>query len=121
MTRVDPRVHALAAFEIPLFGGENLQFGFQSLQYGLRKAVRQMKGHVLGYVGTFKVGEIAAAVPPGSANLPIGVIHTANLLNGVFLPAKLSWGGSHSATFGGIHTANREIGVPGGVVLRVVH
>ena len=70
----------------PAYWRENLQFGFQAQQYDLRKAVRQMKGHMLRHVGAFKVGEISAAVRPGSAIL----------LNGV------------------LQTANREIGVPGG-------
>ncbi len=76
MTRVDPRVNTLAVFDVLLPGGESLQFGFQLQKDRLRKAVGEMKGDVLGHVGTFKVGEIAAAVPPGSAirsaNLPIG-------------------------------------------------
>src|ERR1019366_5821179 len=101
MTSVDPRVHPLAAFDIPLLGGESLQFGFESQQYRLRQTVRQMKGHMLRRLGTFKVRQISTAVPyrpgnsgkwPGSAILP----------NGVFLPA------------------NREIAVPG-IVLRLAH
>jgi hypothetical protein len=78
-----------------------------------------MKRHMLGHVGTFKVGKIAAAVPPGSA------IRSANLPIGVFLSAKPSWEGIHGANLGVIYTANREIGVPHhhlpGIVLRVVH
>jgi hypothetical protein len=60
----------------------------------LRQAVRQMKSHMLGRLGTFKVREISTVVPcrPGNASLPIGV----------FAPA------------------NREIGVPR-VAPRVVH
>ncbi len=106
VTGVDPGVHALATFDVSLRGGESLQFGFQLQKDRLRKAVGEMKGDVLGRVGTFKVGKIAAAVPPGSA------IRSANLPIGVFSPAKLSWEGIRGANLGVIHTANREIGVP---------
>jgi hypothetical protein len=87
MTRVDPRLHPLAAFDIPFPGRQSLQLGFELQQYRLREAVRQMKCDVLRRLRTFKVRQIAAAVPyrPGNANLPIG----------------------------GFPPANREIGVPG--------
>ena len=104
MTSVDPRVHPLAAFDIPLFGWESLQFGFQSQQYRLRQAVRQMKGHMLRHLGTFKVRQISTAVhtvPELRERHSHEVTWNAILLNGS-LPA------------------NREIGVPG-IVLRVVH
>lgn len=91
MPRINPRVHPLAAFDVLFLWGESFQFGSQLLQYGLREAVRQMKGDVLDDRGTFKVGEIAAAVPPGSAIL----------LNGDFCSFDY---------------ANREIGVPGVVL-----
>ena len=99
MTRVDPRLHPLAAFDITFPGGESLQLGFQSQQYGLRKAVRQMESHMLRHLGTFKVRQISAAMPSGRVILLPG---NAILRNGVFRPA------------------NREIGVPG-IGLRVVH
>ncbi len=94
VARVDPRVHPLAAFDIPLLGGKSLQFGFPSQQDGLREAVREMKGHMLRYVGTFKVRKVSTAVPRCPGN--------AILMNGVLV------------------AANREIGVPG-IVLTVVH
>jgi hypothetical protein len=100
VARVDPRVYALAAFGILLSYGESFQLGVQFLEDGLWKAVGEMKGDVLGYVGAFKVEKVAAAVPPGSAILLNGVLRSA------------------------IHTANREIGVPDylpGGVLRVGH
>ena len=83
MTSVDPRVHPLTAFDIPLVSGDSLQFGFQSQQYRLRQAVRQMKGHMLRHLGTFKVRQISTAVPPGNAILLNGVFQTANLEIGV--------------------------------------
>ncbi len=118
MAGVDPRVYLLAAFGGALFGREKFQFGFQAEECGLREAVRKMKGHMLGHVGTLKVREIAAAVPPGSANLPIGVFLPTKLGCGGVRIAKL--GGIHFAKLGVIHTANREIGVPR-TLLRVVH
>jgi len=74
VTRVDPRVYPLAAFAILFLGGEKFQFGFQLLQHGLRETVRQMKGHILGRLGAFKVRQVAAAAPRrpgkgGNANL----------------------------------------------------
>ena len=100
MTGVDPRVHPLAALDIPLIGGESVQIGFQSQQYLLRQAVCQMKGHMLRRLSIFKVRQISTAVPPGSAlrRTP----GRANLL------------------IGRLAAANREIGVPG-TVLRVAH
>lgn len=74
---VDPGVDALAAFGAALFGGEGFQFGVQTLKDRLREAVGEMKGDMLGHVGTLKVGEVAAAMPRGSgirsANREIGV------------------------------------------------
>src|ERR1700704_3438671 len=104
MPRIDPRVHPLATFDIPLLGGESFQLGFESLQYGLWQAVRQMKGHMLRRLGTFKVWQISTAVPhrPGNSGSAILLPGNANLPIGVSLPA------------------NREIGVPG-IVLRVAH
>ena len=94
MTCVDKCLQALATLDISLLGGEIGYLGFESQQCFLRQAVRQMKGYMLRGLGTFKMGQISAAVPyrPGNANLPIGV----------FSPA------------------NREIGVPG-TILRVGH
>src|SRR6266852_140461 len=76
-----------------------------------------MKGHMLRHVGTFKVGEIATAVPPGSAillNGALGVIDTANREIGVpGQTANLGVMQTANLVNGVIQTANREIGVPG--------
>ncbi len=77
MARIDPRVHPLAAFGVALFGGEKLQFGFQAEKCGLRKAVGEVKGDVLNHVGAFKMRQISAAMPPGSAILLNGVVDGA--------------------------------------------
>ena len=79
----------------------------------MREAVGEMKGDMLDYVGTFKVGQVAAAMPPGSAILP----------NGVFLSSGLKDGVRHTASFVDcvFYSANQEIGVPGGGVFRVGH
>ena len=63
MARIDPLFYPLAALDIPFLGGESLQFGFQTQQHGLRKAVRQMQGRVLRGVegmGTGTCEEIGA-------------------------------------------------------------
>jgi hypothetical protein len=87
VSRVNPGVYPLAAFGILFVGGEKLQFGFQLLQHGLRKAVRQMEGDMLRHLGTLKVRKVTSAVPPGSAIL----------LNGAL------------GFLAGLHNANREI------------
>jgi hypothetical protein len=91
VTCIDPSVYTLTAFDVLFLGGEGLQFGFQSQEDGLRKAVRQMKSHMLGHVGTFKVREVSAAVPLGSAILRDGGLHNANREIGV--PSDLPRGG----------------------------
>jgi len=72
----------------------------------LGEAVGEMKGHMLGDLGTLKVGKVAAAVPPGSAILQNGVFHAPNREIHPANPA--GWGR------GGVP----DDGVP---VLRVVH
>ena len=104
MPRVDPSLHAFAAFGVSLLGGKNLQVGFQSQEDLLRKTVGEMKGDMLRCFGAFKVRQISAAVPCG----PPG---SAILLNSVLVGAYF---------LSGIQPANREIGVPG-IVPKVDH
>ncbi|MCU1243280.1 MAG: hypothetical protein JWO71_4006 [Candidatus Acidoferrum typicum] len=42
-----------------------------------------MKGYVLGGFGAFKVGEIAAAVPPGNAIFHNGVFYLFRIVGGL--------------------------------------
>lgn len=109
MTSVHPRVQPLAAFGIPLRGGESLQFSFQSSQDRLRQAVSQMKRHMLHHLGTLKVRQISPAMPhpggvpgevPGSANLLIGGLAlpgSAILPNGALSPSNRKLHPAHPA------------------------
>jgi hypothetical protein len=98
VTGVDPGVYPLALFDIPLFGGKTREFGFPSEQYRLRQAVGKMKGDVLRGLGAFKVWQISAAVPHRLGGARGSIPGNAILVISVF------------------RRANREIGVPGGVL-----
>ena len=95
MTGVDPCVDALAAFDLALGGGKSFYFSVEAEEDGLGEAVGKVKGDVLGDLGAFKMGEIPAAVPPGSAILRNG---------------RFSIAGREICS---ASNANREIGVPG--------